>query len=230
MRTRGSSRLFPVLATAALIASCGGEPPADDTVAQSEDASAAEVTTVAGGLLNPNLAVRDELSRISELNDAALDAIGEGRPFLSMAALHAAISPHVAAESIESLYGKLWVPIDLNSASSEEILLIPGVGERMEHEFEEYRPYEAMGRFHREMAKYVDDAEVNRLAQYVFVQIDLNTATAEEILAIPGVGERMQHEFEEYRPYENMEQFRREMAKYVDEGEVARLERYVTIR
>jgi len=46
---------------------------------------------------------------------------------------------------------------------------------------------------------------------------------------IPGVGGRMAHEFEEYRPYSNIEQFRREIGKYVDEAEVARLEQYVTL-
>jgi DNA uptake protein ComE-like DNA-binding protein len=60
--------------------------------------------------------------------------------------------------------------------------------------------------------------------------IDLNTASDEEILLIPGVGPRMQHEFEEYRPYNSIERFRREIGKYVDSAEVARLERYVTIR
>jgi len=53
------------------------------------------------------------------------------------------------------------------TASGEEILLIPGVGERMQHEFEEYRPYRAMAEFHREIGKYVDDSEVRRLARYV---------------------------------------------------------------
>jgi hypothetical protein len=46
---------------------------------------------------------------------------------------------------------------------------------------------------------------------------------------IPGVGARMLHEFQEYRPYESMEQFMREIGKYVDEGELARLARYVTL-
>ena len=59
--------------------------------------------------------------------------------------------------------------------------------------------------------------------------IDLNTAKGEEILLIPGVGPRMRHEFEEYRPYKDIEQFRREIGKYVDKAEVARLEQYVTI-
>jgi hypothetical protein len=40
----------------------------------------------------------------------------------------------------------------------------------------------------------------------------------------------MVHEFEEYRPYQSMEQFRREIGKYVDADEVARLERYMTIQ
>ena len=40
----------------------------------------------------------------------------------------------------------------------------------------------------------------------------------------------MQHEFEEYRPYTSMAQFRREIGKYVDEDEVERLARYVEIR
>ena len=107
---------------------------------------------------------------------------------------------------------------------------MPGVGKRMAHEFEEYRPYRAIAQWRREMGKYVDDTEVARMEQYVFVPIDLNTATREEILAIPGVGRRMAREFQEYRPYSSIEQFRREIGKYVDDGEVARLERYVEIR
>jgi hypothetical protein len=39
----------------------------------------------------------------------------------------------------------------------------------------------------------------------------------------------MLREFKEYRPYKAMEQFRREMGKYVSKEEVARLERYVMI-
>jgi hypothetical protein len=37
-------------------------------------------------------------------------------------------------------------------------------------------------------------------------------------------------EFKEYRPYKNIEQFRREMGKYWNEREVARLERYVYVK
>ena len=98
------------------------------------------------------------------------------------------------------------------------------------HEFEEYRSYRAMAQFRREIGKYVDDDEVARLEQYVFVPIDLNTASEDDILSIPGVGQRMLHEFMEYRPYRSIAQFRHEIGKYVDDDELNRLARYVTLR
>ena len=182
------------------------------------------------GLVNPNLAGQEELAAIPGLGKPGVDAILAGRPFLTMTDLHAALSPHVAENGFEALYRKLWVPINLNTASREEILLIPAAGPRMAHEFEEYRPYQALAQFRREIGKYVDNAEVARLEQYVFVPMDLNTASDEAILSIPGVGQRMLREFKEYRPYTNMAQFRREIGKYVNEKELARLERYVEIR
>lgn len=68
------------------------------------------------------------------------------------------------------------------------------------------------------------------MAQYVFVPLNLNTATDEQLLTIPGLSRRMLREFTEYRPYTSMKQFRREIGKYVDEDEVARLERYIALR
>jgi len=204
---------------------CGGsnveETPAPDPPAE-EAASSAMV-------VNPNLAGSDELGALPEMGKVLVDAIMAQRPFLGMEALHPVVSQHLGEEEVEKLYVQMFIPINLNTASEEEILLVPGVGKRMAHEFEEYRPYTAIAQWRREMGKYVDDTEVARMEQYVFVPIDLNTATEEEILAIPGVGKRMAHEFEEYRPYSSMEQFRREIGKYVDDGEVARLERYVEI-
>jgi DNA uptake protein ComE-like DNA-binding protein len=61
------------------------------------------------------------------------------------------------------------------------------------------------------------------------VPININTASDAEILRIPGVGPRMLREFKEYRPYTSIEQFRREIGKYVDKAEVARLEQYIVI-
>ena len=179
-------------------------------------------------LLNANLATPAEL--MTALGDEELvTSLAEKRPFLSLSALGAALMESLDAEQTEAALRKIAVPINLNTASEEEILLIPGVGPRMAHEFDEYRPYVAMAQFHREIGKYVDDDEVERLAAYVFVPINLNEASDEAILAIPGVGRRMLREFKEYRPYVNIEQFRREIGKYVDDDELARLERFVTL-
>jgi DNA uptake protein ComE-like DNA-binding protein len=62
------------------------------------------------------------------------------------------------------------------------------------------------------------------------VPININTATDAEILKIPGVGPRMLREFKEYRPWTSIAQFRREIGKYVDKAEVARLEQYIVIK
>ncbi len=182
------------------------------------------------GLVNPNLATAAELSGVTGLPPTAQEEILGARPFLRMANLHAVVSKHVAEDAYDGIYGAMWIPIDLNDVTDEEILLIPGIGQRMLHEFEEYRPYAALAQFHREIGKYVDDDELARMEQYVYVRIDLNTASAEDILTIPGVGNRMLHEFEEYRPYSAMAQFRREIGKYVDASELERLARYVEIR
>ncbi len=189
---------------------------------------AAQVGT-SQGLLNPNLASEGDLAGVAVLGADGAAKVVAGRPWLSMAALHAAVGAGLGEEQRSELYSAVWLPINLNDVTEEEVLLIPGVGNRMAHEFEEYRPYAAMAVFRREIGKYVDDDEVARLEQYVFVPLDLNSASSEDYGMIPGVGPRMIHEFEEYRPYVGMEQFRREMGKYVDDDEVARLERYMVI-
>lgn len=180
-------------------------------------------------ILNPNLAGEAQLAGIAHLDPELAGNIVAGRPFSGAAELDALLSGSLNESQRAEVYGQLFVPINLNSASEEEILLIPGVGRRMAHEFEEYRPYRSLEQFRREIGKYVNDAEVARLEKYVFVPLDLNSASEAEFAGIPGVGRRMVHEFLEYRPYRNMEQFRREIGKYVDDAEVARLERYVTI-
>jgi len=180
-------------------------------------------------VLNPNQATVKELAALPHMTEALAEQLHKATPFLEMTAVHKIVSATLSEAHCAELYKTLFLPINLNMASPEEILLVPGIGKKMAHEFEEYRPYENMARFRREMGKYIDDKEVARFEQYVFVPIDLNTASEEDILSIPGLGKRMLHEFEEYRPYKNMAQFRREIGKYVDDKELARLERYVTI-
>jgi len=182
----------------------------------------------APGMLDPNLATEQELAAVPHLSPALIKQITDQRPFLSMLELDQVLGT-LSAEQRSEAYRKMFIHLNLNTASREEILLIPGVGSRMLHEFLEYRPYRGLAQFRREIGKYVDDTELARLVGHVFVPVDLNTAPDSVILTIPGVGNRMLREFKEYRPYGMIEQFRREIGKYVNEKEVARLERYVTL-
>lgn len=181
------------------------------------------------GLIDPNIASEQDLLKLPHVNSTIAKGILERRPFLNMTDLNAFLAPTLSKQQLTELYGKAFVHINLNTATDAEILLIPGMGNRMLHEFKEYRPYRAIPQFRREIGKYVDEKELARLEQYVFVPINLNTATDTDILSIPGLGNRMLREFKEYRPYASIQQFRREIGKYVDAKEVARFERYVTL-
>lgn len=181
------------------------------------------------GLVEPNVASEQELLALPQMNAAIVKGLLDRRPFLSMKDLDAHLSQSLSRQQLTELYGKMFLHINLNTASREEILLIPGAGNRMAREFAEYRPYKSFAQFRKEIGKYVDEKEVARLEQYVFLPVNLNTASDEDILSIPGLGRRMLREFKEYRPYDNLEKFRREIGKYVNAKEVARLERYVTL-
>ena len=180
-------------------------------------------------LVDPNLVEADELVGIPHMTVALVQAVIDGRPYLTAGQLDDVLASASDENQREEIYGHLFRQINLNTASEHDIMLIPGMSSRMTHEFEEYRPYTSLEQFRREIGKYVDDEEVARLEQYVFVPMNLNKSSEETFATIPGITSRMIHEFEEYRPYTSMEQFRREIGKYVDDDEVARLESYVTI-
>ena len=140
-------------------------PPAMDSAAGTTAATA----PAAGAMLDPNAATKEQLVAVPGMTAAAADALIAGRPYQDMIAVNKALAS-LSADARKTVYAKVWKPIDLNTAKGEEILLIPGVGPRMRHEFEEYRPYKDIEQFRREIGKYVDKAEVARLEQYVTIR------------------------------------------------------------
>jgi DNA uptake protein ComE-like DNA-binding protein len=191
-----------------------------------------------------------------------------------------------------------WPMFNLNSATTAQFQAVPGAGDRMTREFEEYRPYTSIGQFRGEIGKYVSPEDVGAFEAYLFVPVDpdqadadtlqqlpgvtadvantlisgrpyasaqaflealgklapaelataagtflapdagpvatwlrynLNTASNAQFQGIPGAGERMSREFEEYRPYTSIAQFRGEIGKYVSPEEVAGFERYLFV-
>ena len=181
------------------------------------------------GMTEPNVADEKELMKLPHLNSALVKGILERRPFPNMAELNKFLSQTLDTKQLSELYARMFLPLNLNTATREEIMLIPGMGNRMVREFLEYRPYTAITQFRKEIGKYVDDKEVARLEQYVFVPINLNTASDETLSSLPGATPQLLRALKEPRPYKDMEQFRRDIAQSVNTKEAARLERYFVI-
>jgi DNA uptake protein ComE-like DNA-binding protein len=181
------------------------------------------------GMTEPNVVDEKELVKLPHLNPGLVKGILERRPFTTMMDLHKFLSPSLDSKQLNELYTKMFVQINLNTSPRDEIMLIPGMGNRMVREFLEYRPYTALTQFRKEIGKYVDDKEVARLEQYVFVPINLNTASDENLSSIPGASPQLIRTIKDSRPYKDMEQFRREIAKSVSAKEATRLERYFVI-
>jgi DNA uptake protein ComE-like DNA-binding protein len=109
-----------------------------------------------GDVLDANTASEKQLRSVPGLPPELAKAIVDRRPVLKMTELDAAMGAALSREQRAGLYQHLFVQIDLNTASDEEILLIPGLGPRLLREFKEYRPYRALAQFRREIAKCVD--------------------------------------------------------------------------
>jgi DNA uptake protein ComE-like DNA-binding protein len=187
-----SIRFVAVLGTLSLAAACSpGAKNAADTFTTSATAaaatrtdstptagtSAATATSSAAGtgaqqssMLDPNSASREQLVAVQGMTATAADALVAGRPYADMVAVNTVLAKHLDEAGRKAVYAKVWKPLDLNTAKGDEILLIPGVGPRMRHEFEEYRPYKNIEQFRREIGKYVDKNEVARLEQYVTIR------------------------------------------------------------
>jgi hypothetical protein len=184
------------------------------------------------GLIDPNVAKEAELLAVPNMTAPVVKELMAKRPFMNIVELNTwLLSQGLTQEKLTEAYMKMFIHVNLNLAPQAEILLIPRAGRRMAHEFDEYKPYTGgYAQFRREIGKYVNEQEVAHLEQYTFIPMDLNTASDSALLTIPGLGPRMLGEFKEYRPYPNIEKFRREIGKYVSPKEVARLERYVFVK
>ncbi|MCY4673049.1 MAG: hypothetical protein OXD43_04665 [Bacteroidetes bacterium] len=160
-----------LFALALLVAACGSEDSyesaAENDVALVDTAAETSfvATTQVSGLLDANTVSEQTLQEA--VGDVVAPHIVAHRPFASLGELYTTLAAEIGEESAEETLKTVFIPVDLNSASDEDILAIPGVGRRMLREFREYRPYESMAQFEREIGKYVDDEELAKLVSYV---------------------------------------------------------------
>jgi hypothetical protein len=171
-----SENTLSLLAILALLSACGSESAADsseqsDTAAVSE-APAEEAESAAfptAELLDPNTASIDDLAAVTGMNPAAAAEIVNGRPFKTQSKMDAAIGDALDDEGRKTVYAQVFIKVGLNKGAEEDYKLIPSTmpAGKLAHEFEEYRPYESLEQFSREMSKYVSAEEVAYLGRFV---------------------------------------------------------------
>ena len=142
------------------------------------------------------------------------------------AAMAPSTAPDAATPATQAGEGLL----DPETATREQLMTVPGLEAGLADSLIAGRPYENMLAVDSVLAGSLDEQQRDQVYARLWKPIDINNASDEEILLIPNLGDRMLREFKEYRPYTAVEQFRREMGKYVDDEEVARLEQYISIR
>ena len=152
------------------VAACSGsadnanEP--SDTVATGE-AAAGDMASKAPTVVDANTATAEQLAGTEGVTPELAEAIVAGQPYASVTDLNAKLLETLSQDEAANVLVSVFVPVNLNTGTEEEIRLIPGMTDKMVHEFEEYRPYADMGVFDREIGKYVDEAEVARFRNYV---------------------------------------------------------------
>lgn len=117
--------------------------------------------------------------------------------------------------------------LNINTASEEEFRTIPAVGDKMVHEFEEYRPYVSIQQFRKEIGKYVDEDQVAAYEQYIFVPVDVNNSDAATLQQLPGVDDSEAQDLIDGRPYESNDTFIKVLASHVNEEQLATAKKYL---
>ena len=123
-----------------------------------------------GKLIDPNMASESELQSLPHMTPDIVKAMLAKRPFKTVVELNQVlVEQKLTPDQAKEFYRKAFVPINLNTGTKPEFLLIPGVGPRMSGEFEEYRPWKTWTQFDKEIGKYVGQQETDRLKQYFYL-------------------------------------------------------------
>ncbi|GGB84134.1 ComEA family DNA-binding protein [Deinococcus soli (ex Cha et al. 2016)] len=61
-------------------------------------------------------------------------------------------------------------------------------------------------------------------------KVNINTATLAQLQTIPGVGPKIAEEIVDYRPYNNLAKFRKELGKYLKPAQLDKMLPYITLK
>ena len=86
------------------------------------------------------------------MTPALVKSLLEKRPFPSALELNAfLLGQKLTPEQSAEFYRKAFIHVNLNTATREEFVLVPGAGTRMAREFAEYRPWKSWAQFDKEI-------------------------------------------------------------------------------
>ena len=149
------------------------------------------------------------------------------RPFLRWRISTGLLSKTLEQRAIGRAVRQNVCQINLNTASDEEILLIPGAGNRMLREFKDTGPTETLAQFRKRSASTSTDKKL-RAWNSMSLCRSILTPAGRDILRFPAPASACCASLKN-TALTTMEQFRKEIGKYVDKKEVARLQSYVTL-
>lgn len=121
--------------------------------------------------------------------------------------------------------------INPNTATQQQLSSIPGLSPAAVQAIFDNRPFSTPSELHAAIGNDINEEDLFSVYSAVFVKVKLNSSPNEDFLLVPTTmpARRLAHEFEEYRPYKSIDDFSREMSKYVSDKEVSFLERFVSI-
>ena len=134
-------------------------------------------------------------------SQAFLDALGKLAPAELTAAAGTFLGPDAGPVAT-------WIKYNLNTASNAQFQEIPGAGERMSREFEEYRPYTSIAQFRGEIGKYVSPEEVAGFERYLFVPAGLDASDPDTLQQLPGITADVAQAIDAQAPFDSPEAFK----------------------
>lgn len=162
----------------------------------------------------------------------------EYRPYAAIAQFRQEIGKYVDEAQVAAYEAYLFVPVDPAQADEADVQQLPGVSAEIAADLATDGPFDSADALLAALADRVSPEQATAAAAYLapnaaaeaaWTKFNLDTATEARFRSIPSVGDQMVREFFEYRPYTSIAQFRQEIGKYVDQGQVTAYEEYVFV-
>jgi radical SAM superfamily enzyme with C-terminal helix-hairpin-helix motif len=166
--------------------------------------------------IDPTQVDEATLATLPGVDDDKAKELAKGVPYASDDALLQAVSAVVSAKQAAAIPMYLasknqpsvtWVKFNLNTASDDQFKSIPGVGDKMLDEFNEYKPYASIKTFRTEIGKYVDSSTVAGYERYVYAPVDVTQADADTLAQLPGVASDLAADLVKSVPFASADAF-----------------------